>query len=150
MKSDIENLDKRRMRYLEWHLIGSVLFLILSLTRFFFRLEGLNSQPIGKAVFVGLLLSLLILAVSTIGSALLGRAIRDTGTLSEALNDELIQALEIQSWKAAYLGSIAATIFFAAAWFFYPISDPVLVVLTSVIAGAGAYQATFYFKYRSL
>jgi drug/metabolite transporter (DMT)-like permease len=149
MNSDIEMLDKKRMRYLEWYLIGLVPFMILSVTRFFFRLGGLNSRPIGQAVFIGLILSLLLLAISTIGSAILGRTIRKEPSLKDALHNELVQSLEVQSWKAAYLGAVGTTIFFAAAWFFYPISDPVLVALTSIIAGAGAYQATFYFKYRS-
>jgi hypothetical protein len=149
MTSDIEMLDKKRMRYLELYLIGFVPFLILSLTRFFFRLKGLNSQPIGKAVLVGLITSLLLLSISTIRSSLLGKTIKEDPSIKDAMYNELIRSLEVQSWKSAYFGAISTTIFFAAAWFFYPISDPVLVALTSIIAGAGAYQATFYFKYRS-
>jgi hypothetical protein len=149
MNLDIEMLDRKRMRYLEWYLIGLGPFMILSVTRFFFRLGGLNSQPIGRAVFIGLILSLLLLALSVIGSAFLGRTIKNEPSLRDALYNELVQSLEVQSWKAAYFGAVGTTIFFAAVWFFYPISDPVLVALTSIIAGAGAYQATFYFKYRS-
>ena len=149
MNSDIEMLDKRRMRYLEWYLIGFVPFIILSLTRYFFRLGGLNSQPIGRAVLIGLILSMLLLAVSTIASAILGRTIKNEPSLNDALQNELVRSLEVQSWKAAYVGAVGTTIFFAVAWFFYPINDPVMVALTSIIVGAGAYQATFYFKYRS-
>jgi hypothetical protein len=149
MNFEIEMLDKRRMRYLEWYLIGLVPFTILSVTRFFFRLGELNSQPIGRAVFIGLILSLLLMAISSIGSVILWRAIKNEPSLKDALHNELVQSLEAQSWKAAYFGAVGTTIFFAAVWFFYPISDPVLVALTSIIAGAGAYQATFYFKYRS-
>jgi hypothetical protein len=109
----------------------------------------LNSQPIGIAVLIGLILSILLLALSVTGSALLEKTIKDDPLLREALHNELIQALEVQSWKAAYLGAVGTTIFFAVVWFFYPVSDPVLVALTAIIAGAGAYQATFYFKYRS-
>jgi hypothetical protein len=149
MNSNIEVLDKQRMRYLKLYLIGFVVFLTLSITRFFFRLGDLNAQPVGKAVLIGLLLSLLLLVISTIGSSTLERAIKDNPSLQDALNNELVQSLEVQSWKSAYLGAIATTIFFALAWFVYPISDPVLVALTSIIAGAGAYKATFYFRYRS-
>ncbi len=149
MNVDIESLDRRRMRYLEWYLIGFVPFLILSIARFFFRQGGLNDKPIGTAVLIGLLLSLLVIAVSTVRTVLLGRLINDSPDLKEALNNEMIQALEAGSWKAAYLGAVAVTVFFAVAWFFYPISDPVLVALTSIITGAGAYQANFYFRYRA-
>jgi hypothetical protein len=150
MKSNIEMLERRRMRFLELYLIGFAAFIILSVTRFFFRLGGLNSQPIGTAVLFGLIISLLFLAISAVGYLTLGRKIKDDPSLKEALNDEMIQSLELRSWKAAYCGAVATTIFFAVAWFFYPVCDPVMIALTSVISGAGAYQATFYFKYRFL
>ena len=149
MSSEVELLDKKRMRYLEWYLVGFLLFVILSVTRFFFRQGGLNSQPVGKAVFVGLMLSLLILIFSALGSAKLGRKMKEDPSLKEALDNELVQSLEVQSWKAAFWGAIGANLFFTLTWFFYPVCDPVMVVLTSFIAGIGAYQATFYFKYRS-
>ena len=47
MMSKIESLDRRRMKLLEWYLVSFVFFLLLTLARFFFRAEGLNSQPIG-------------------------------------------------------------------------------------------------------
>jgi hypothetical protein len=149
MSTEIELLDERRMRYLRWYLIGFLPFLILSVTRFFFRRGGLNSQPIGIAVLVGLLLSLMVIAISTVASAVLGLTIKDDPALKEALDNEYIRALEVKSWRAAYLGAVATTVFFAVAWFFYPVSDPVMVALTSIITGAGAYQATFYMNYRS-
>jgi hypothetical protein len=149
MDSEIEMFDKKRMRYLEWYLIGFVIFLFLSLARFFFRLGGLNSQPIGFAVLLGLILSLVVLAFSTFKTATLARKIKQDPILEEALNNEMVQSLETQSWKAAYIGAIATTIFFALVGFLYPICDLVLVALTSIIAGAAANRATFYFKYRS-
>jgi hypothetical protein len=149
MTDDIEGLDRRRMRYMEWFLIGFVPFLILSIARFFFRQSGLNQEPIGTAVLIGLILSVVVIALSTFGSASLARKIKDTPSTQEALNNELIQAIEVRSWKAAYLGAIAISAFFALSHFFYPICDPVLSALTSIITGAGAYQAHFYFQYKA-
>jgi hypothetical protein len=135
MLSKIESLDRRRMKLLEWYLISFVFFLLLTLARFFFRAEGLNSQ--------------LVQAGTAIGAALLGRQIRSEPSLEAALNNELIRSLETQSWTAAYFGAAGATLFFAIVFFFYPICDPVMIALTAIITGLGAYQATFYFKYRS-
>ena len=146
---EIETLDAKRMRTLELYLVGVAVFIVLSVTRFFFRLGELNSQPIGIAVFAGLILSLALISVSTIRSESLKRRLNQDPALKEALNNELVQTLERRSWKAAYLGAVGTTVFFAVAWFFYPISDPVLTALTAIIAGGGAYQATFYFRYRS-
>jgi lysylphosphatidylglycerol synthetase-like protein (DUF2156 family) len=147
--SKIESLDRRRMRLLEWYLVSFVFFLLLTLARFFFRAEGLNSQPIGMAVLAGLIVTLLLQAGSALGAAMLARKIRSDPSLEAALNNELIQSLETQSWQAAYFGAAGTTLFFAIVSFFYPICDPVMIALTAIIAGLGAYQATFYFKYRA-
>ena len=148
-RSDIETLDTGRMRTLELCLLGVAGFIMLSITRFFFRLGDLNEQPAGIAVLVGLILSLALISWSTIRSVILKRRMQQEPALQAALNNELVQALEWRSWRAAYLGAVGATGFFAAVSFFYPISDPVLTALTAIITGAGAYQATFYFWYRS-
>ena len=149
MESEIENLDKKRLRNLELYITGVAVFVLLSITRFFFRGAGLNSQPIGKVVLIGLILSLILIALGTMRSAILWRMIKDEPHLMEAMNDEWVQALEVRSWKAAFLGAVGTTFFFAIASSFYPVCDPVLTALTSGIAGAGAHQATFYFAYRS-
>lgn len=149
MESEIERLDRMRMRYLEWYLIGIIIFLILFLLRYFFRLRGLNAQPIGIAVLAGLFLCVGLIAFSTYKSAILARVIKGDPLLEEALYNEMVQSLETQSWKAAFIGSIAATSFFAVIEFIYPICDLVLVALTSMIVGFGVNRATFYFKYRS-
>lgn len=149
MNTEIEFFDRKRMRTLEIHLIGFLVFIILTIVRYFFRLGDLNSQPIGIAVLIGLILSLIVVALSTLQFSRLARTIRKDPVLSEALYNEFVRSLELKSWKAAYIGSIGASIFFAITWFFYPVCDPVMTALTAIIAGAGAYQATFYLMYRS-
>ena len=148
MFADVEQLDRRRMRFLEWYLVSFVVFLLLLLARFFFRAEGLNSQPIGLAVLGGLIVTLLVQAGSALGAALLARRIHNDPSLEAALNNELIQSLETQSWRAAYFTAAGVTLFFAIVSFFYSVCDPVMIALTAIISGLGAYQATFYFKYR--
>lgn len=147
--SEIEILDVKRMRHLELYIIGVVFFIALSITRYFFRLGGLNTKPIGIAVLIGMVLSLGAISLSTLQSARFWNRVKLDPSLVDALNNELIQALQLRSWKAAYLGAVGTTLFFALVGFFYPISDPMLMALTSIIAGAGAYQATFYFMYRA-
>ena len=149
MKLDIEDLDRKRMKHLEWYLISVVLFTVLSITRFFFRLGDWNTQPIGKVVLIGLFLSLAMIVLVTVRSGMLWRAVRDEPTLQEALQNEFVQSIEIQSWKAAFFGAIGTTVFFAIAGFFYPICDPALTALTSIIVGVGSHQAALYRKYRS-
>ena len=150
MNTDIEYLDQQRMKFLKWYLVGFGIFMILMLTRHFFRLSGLNSQPIGNVVLTGLFLTLLLQVICVIQSALLERNIHQVPHLEAALNNELVKSLTTQSWVAAYVGTSAMTLFFAITWSLYPICDPVTISLTSIIAGAGASRAYFYFKYKTI
>jgi divalent metal cation (Fe/Co/Zn/Cd) transporter len=150
MNPEIELLDRKWMNNLAWSLLGSTVFIVLSVARFFLRQSGLNSEPIGQVVLAGLLISLLILVASTIESYRLGRKLREEPFLAEALHNELIRTIETQSWKAAFLGAITVTVFFAVVWFFYPVCDPIMVALTSIVTGSACYQGNIYFKYRSL
>jgi len=150
MSSEIEFWEKRRMRYLEGLLVGFVVFMILSIIRFFFRTSGLNSTPIGYVVLGGMVSSVLVLALGTYGLAKMSARFKQNPALKEALMNELVTYIELKSWKAAYIGAIATTVFFAITCFFYPVYDPVLISLTAIVAGAGSYFLTFYIKYRSL
>jgi len=150
MSSEIEIWEKRRMRSLEWLLVGFVVFMILSIIRFFFRASGLNSKPIGWVVLAGMILSVLILALGSLGLAKMNSRFKQDPALKEALMNELVAYIELKSWKAAYIGAIATTMFFAVTCFFYPVYDPVLISLTAIVAGAGSYFLTFYINYKSL
>jgi hypothetical protein len=148
MNTDIEFLDQQRMKLLKWYLISFAVFMLLVLTRHFFRLSGLNSQPVGIAVLIGLIITLILQVIYLTRSSLLERNIRQKPHLEEALNNELVKSLESQSWIAAYIGASGMTVFFAITWSFYPLCDPVMISLSTIAAGAGASRAYFYFRYR--
>ena len=148
--TDIEYLDQQRMKFLKWYLINFSICLVLMLTRHFFRLDGLNSEPIGVAVLIGAIITLILQAFFITRSVLLERDIRHNPGLEAALNNELVKQLMTQSWVAAYIGTSLMTIFFAITSSFYPICDPVTISLTSIIAGAGANRIYFYFRYKML
>ena len=150
MNSDIEILDRKRMTLLKWYLIGFAISFFLLLTRHFFRMDDLNSQPIGVAVLIGLVLTLLLQVYCVIQSAFLARDINRDPRLEAALNNELVKSLNTESWIAAYIGSSLTTLFFAVIQSVYPICDPVSISLTAIIAGAGAHHAYFYFRYITL
>jgi hypothetical protein len=99
-------------------------------------------------VLVGAVLTLFLQAICLVQSALLERDIHQEPHLEAALNNELVKSITTQSWVAAYIGTSAMTLFFAITSSFYPICDPVTISLTSIVAGAGASRAYFYFKYK--
>jgi hypothetical protein len=150
MDSDIESLDQKRMAFLKWYLIGFAVSMLLLLARHFFRLDGLNSQPIGNIVLVGLVVALLEQVICVVGSALIERDIHRDPRLDAALNNELVKALVTQSWIAAFVGSSGMTLFFAITSSFYPICDALTICLSSIVMGIGASRAYFYFRYRAL
>jgi hypothetical protein len=149
MNMEIEKLDRQRMIILQWNLVGLGSTVLLMLARHFFRSSDLNAQPIGYAVLGLLILSLVVNAVTAIGIVSIGNRIRQDPALNEALYNELVQSLEASSWRAAYWGAVGISVLFAVTWFFYPICDPVAIALTSILGGALAYQASFYFRYRA-
>lgn len=149
MTTEIERLDRKRISLLEWHLGGFLTFLVFSIVRFFFRASGLNTTPVGIAVLTFSILGVAIVGLSTAGLAAINRRVRHEPSLQEALYNEYIRAIELSSWRAAFIGSVVSNIFFAAAYFIYPVHDPVLVALNSIVIGAGAYHLSFYLKYTS-
>jgi hypothetical protein len=120
------------------------------LVRHFFRRNGLNDEPIGYLVLAGLIVTLILQVFYVIKQAILAAEMHRDPDLEEALNNELVRSLEIYSWRAAYIGACATTLFFAFISSFYPICDTVTIALTTIIVGAGAHRATFYFKYKAL
>ena len=146
MGKDIEILDQRRMTYLKWYLIAFAFFMVLMFTRHFFRLSGLNAQPVGAVVLIGLILTLLIQVICVTCSAMLERDIHRDPRLEAALHNEWVKTLITQSWMAAYIGASATTLFFAISQAFYPLCDPVTISLSAIIVGAGASRAYFYFR----
>jgi hypothetical protein len=149
MNAEIEKLDRQRMKTLQWHLVGLGSTVLLMLARHFFRNDDLNAQPIGYAVLGLLILSLVVNAATAIGIVSIGNRIKQDPALKEALYNELVHSLEASSWRAAYWGAVGMAALFAVAWFFYPVCDPVAIALTSILGGALAYQASFYFRYRA-
>ena len=123
MDMNIEALDKKRIKLLELHLVGFFLFLVFSTTRFFFRSGDLNSMAIGNAVLAGAILGVLIISFSTLRLGMLHNQIKTNPALKEALYNELVRTIACESWRAAYIGAAASTVFFAIVCFFYPIYD---------------------------
>jgi len=150
MNYTIEVFDKQRMRFLRAYLWAFVFAAGLMMTRYFLRESGVNDRPAGYAIIVGAGIAVLIMAILVLKQASLAKQIDADPDLKDALNNEVVQLLELRSWKAACFGSVATIVFFAVTTIFYPVFDMVLFALMSILMGAGAHRAYFYFKYRAL
>jgi len=150
MHTNIEYFDQQRMLFLKWYLIGFAISFVLLLTRHFFRLSGLNEQAIGIAVLAGAVAGLVLQIVSLFEAIRLEKQIQRNEQVKAALYNELVKSILTQSWQIAYIATSAMTLFFAITSSFYPICDPLSISLTSILAGAGACRAYFYFRYKRL
>jgi lysylphosphatidylglycerol synthetase-like protein (DUF2156 family) len=150
MNTDVEHIEKKRILYLKWHIVGFTIFMTLMLVRHFFRLSGLNEELIGMIVLAGLIIAVVIQAVFVLLSALLEKDIRADPRLKASLQNELVQSISLQSWIAAYIGAAGMTVLFAVAWFFYPLCDPVTISLSAIAMGAGAHRIYFYTRYKNI
>jgi hypothetical protein len=150
MLTEIERLDRKRLRILGVYVTSFASFVILSLIRFFFRAYGLNQQPIGVVVLIGLGITLVVMVACVTRQAFLAARTNKDPKLKAAFASEMLLHLDAQAWRAAYIGTAVTVLFFAIASSFYPVCDPLMIALTSIIVGAGVQRAAFFFKYRSL
>lgn len=148
METEIERLDLTRLRNLRAYLLCFAHFVILMLVRFFFRAHGLNGKPIGTAVLVGLIVTVIGQGAFILAQAHLAARINGNPRLKAAFDSEFLRHLEAQAWKGASIGMAGTVLFFAVVSSFYPVCDPVMIALTTIAVGAGAQRATFYFRYR--
>jgi len=150
MLTEIEALDRERLRTLGVYIAGFASFVILSLVRFFFRAYGLNQRPIGTVVLIGLGLTLCVMATCVVRQGFLAARINKNPKIKAAFASEMLQLIDAQAWRAAYIGSAVTVLFFAITSSFYPVCDALMIALTSIIVGAGVQRTAFFFKYRSL
>lgn len=150
MNNQTELLERQRIKFLRNYLLAFVAAVVLMLTRYFFRLSGLNESLLGYLITAGAVIAVVIMAALIFKQISLAKRINTDPDLKEALNNELVQNLELRSWRAAFIGSVATNIFFAFSNAFYPLCDSVMIALMSIIVGAGSHRAYFYFKYRAL
>jgi len=150
MTTGIEQFDRKRLRILGVYVASFVASVILSLVRFFFRASGLNQQLVGTVVLASLGITLAVMVVCVVRLALLAARVNRDPKLKAAFADEMLLLLDAHAWRAAYIGTAVTLLFFAIVSSFYPVRDPLMIALTSIVVGAGVQRAAFFFKYRSL
>lgn len=149
ISKDPERLETQRMLYLRGYIIAVIAFMVLWITRFFFRAGEVNSEPIGIVVLIGLIITAIVYSYYMLRLAVLNSQIAKDPEISAALNNEMYQLYSLRAWKPAFIASTGSTLFFALVAFVYPVFDLMFVALTAIIIGACAYLTSLYTMYRS-
>jgi hypothetical protein len=149
MGSEIEGLERRRLRLLEGYLIGQVAFLALMVSRSVERATIPDPPPLGGLVLTGMVLSVLLCVCCVLAYAVLASRFRRDPELAEALDNELVRAYFTQSWMVAFIAAAAAVLIFAILAAYSPVfRDPLTIAFTTILVGLTAHWVAFYCKVR--
>lgn len=151
MMNIIEETDRQQRRLWTRFLLAFFLAVALLIVRHLFGTvfeeHGLNSRPIGTVVLVASVALVVAMAVLVAKLALVSLRANADPRLKEALIDnELVKWHLAQSWKAGFIGAIATPFAFLLLSSLHPIDDLLLVALTTVAIGAGAFLTSFYLR----
>lgn len=149
MSSEIESIERRRLRLLEGYLLGQVVFLALLVARSVERAAVPEPPPLGGPVLAGMVLSLLLCVCCVVAYAVLASRFRRDPELAEALDNELVRTYFTQSWMVAFIAAAATVLIFAIVAAYSPVfRDPLTIAFTTILVGMTAHWVTFYCKVR--
>lgn len=140
-------LDQKRKNYRKGYVIGFFVFLIIWITRSAMR--TLDYGDYLQDVLLGfLILTALVQAYFVGKEARLKDEFRNDKFISEALNDELVQLNELKAWRTAFFALIGYITLIAVLSFFVVFNDLMMLLITAILIGLGAYNTAVYFLNR--
>jgi hypothetical protein len=77
---------------------------------------------------------------------LTSRAKRDPRLKEALIENELAKLHLLESWRAGFIAAAITPFFFLLIRAIHPFNDPVLVALSTAIAGSGAFLTSYHLK----
>jgi drug/metabolite transporter (DMT)-like permease len=149
MSSDIETMERRRLRLLEGYLLGLVACLTLMIIRTVQRAVVAEPPPLGGSVLIGMVLSLVLCVSCVAAYGALASRIRRDPELAQALDNELVRSYFTRSRMVGFGAAAATALIFAFLSAFSPVfDDTVMTALTTVIVGLTGHHLAFYCRVR--
>lgn len=140
-------LDQKRKNYRKGYVIGFFVFLIIWITRSAMR--TLDYGDYLQDVLLGFLILTALFQAYFVGKeARLKDEFRNDKFISEALNDELVQLNELKAWRTAFFALIGYITLIAVLSFFVVFNDLMMLLITAILIGFGAYNTAVYFLNR--
>ena len=148
MTSKIELLDKKRKSYRKGYVIGFFIFLITWLVRSAIKTLYVGVTSLQDGLLAVLILVALVQAYYVRKETRLKDEFRNDKFIAEALNDELVQLNELKAWRMAFFSLIGYIVLIAVLSFFVAFNDLMMLLITAIMIGFGAYNTTVYFLNR--
>jgi len=148
MASKIELLDQKRKSYRKGYVSGFFVFLAAWILRSALKTLCLGTGIVQDSLLALLILAALVQAFYVVKEARLKDEFRNDKFVAEALNDELVQLNELKAWRTAFFALIGYIVLIAALSFFVVFNDLMMLLITAVLIGFGAYNAAVFFLNR--
>ena len=142
MSEQIELFDRKRKKYRGGHVTGFIVFLIAWLVRTVLKIFELEMDTLHTLLLSVLILSVLYQGYFAVRLKLIERDIRNDPHLKEALHNELVRLNELKAWKTAFFAVIVFIVMMGILSLAVHIRDTMLIVLTTLLVGFGAFNTT--------
>lgn len=144
MTTKIEELDQKRKKNRLGFLIWSITFFTAWFIRSALKIFEVDNDLFYILLMIVLLLSIAFQVLFAIKDRKVNTNIKNDPLLKEALNDELVQLNSLKAWKIAFFATIGFVVFSAILWLLIDINDMMLIFLTTLLVGFGAYNISVY------
>jgi len=144
MTNQIEIYDRKRKKFRGSHILAFIVFFIAWIVRTLIKMLGLKLETLYTVSMIVLLLSVAVLAYFTTRVVIVERKIRKDPLLKEALYNELVRLNELKAWRIGFFSVIVFIILAASLIIADLLRDPMLLVVTALLVGFGAYHITVY------
>jgi hypothetical protein len=144
MTNQIEMFDRKRKRYRGGGNLGFIVFFIAWIIRTLIKMLDLKLGTLYTGSMIVTLLAIAVMAYFTVRLLIVERKIRKDPVLKEALYNELVLLNELKAWRIAFFSVIAFILVAAYLILADLLKDPMVLVVTALLVGFGAYHFTVY------
>ena len=144
MTNQIEIFDRKRKKYRGGANLGFIVFFIAWIVRALIKMLNLKLGTLYTGSMIVTVLAIAVMAYFTVRLLIVERKIRKDPILKEALYNELVLLNELRAWRIAFFSVIAFILLAAYLILADLLKDPMVLVVTALLVGFGAYHFTVY------
>ena len=144
MSNVIEELDRKRGRYIKIYIMSLAVFLLAWIPHVILKSTGSISVTADRVLIAIFAATIPFQAYSSLSLAAIARKIRLDPALKSALYNELYQVHDMKAWKTGFNSMAICLLVFSILSLFLRF-DVIPVAVTAYLIGFGGYQISFYY-----